>query len=167
MIDGLGHGERAHEAALVGLSIARDNAGASPQAIMEAMHSGMKNTRGAAAAVAEIDSASRRVSFAGIGNISCSVASVEGTRSLASMNGIVGHEARKVHVFDAPFEPGASLVMFSDGLTTRWRLDQYPGLRPRHPSLAAGVVFRDHIRGRDDATILVARMAPQPERSGT
>ena len=75
------------------------------------------------------------------------------------MSGILGHEGRRFQEFSAPFPPGATLVMFSDGFASRWRLDQYAGLRPRHPALAAGVVYRDHLRGRDDATIVVARAA--------
>jgi hypothetical protein len=92
-----------------------------------------------------------------LGNISCSVVSSDGSKSLASMSGIVGHEGRRFQEFTTPFPPGSSLVMFSDGITSRWRLDQYSGLRPRHPALAAGVVYRDHLRGRDDATIILAR----------
>jgi anti-sigma regulatory factor (Ser/Thr protein kinase) len=165
VIDGLGHGVLAHEAASVGLEICRRNPGAPPAAMLEAMHRGMRATRGAAAAVAEINPSALNVRFAGIGNVACSVASTEGSRSIASMSGIVGHEARRVQEFAVSFPAGASLVMFSDGLTTRWRLDQYPGLRPRHPALGAAVAFRDHTRGRDDATVLVARLAA-PRREG-
>ena len=161
MIDGLGHGVLAHEASTAGLEICRRTPGTPPAAMLEAMHRGMCATRGAAAAVAEIDPASLTMRFAGVGNISCSVASTEGSRSVASMSGIVGHGARRVQEFAISFPAGASLVMFSDGLTTRWRLDQYPGLRPRHPALGAAVAFRDHLRGRDDATVLVARLAAQ------
>ena len=39
-------------------------------------------------------------------------------------------------------------------------LDAYPGLAVSHPSLIAGVLFRDHRRGRDDASIVVMRAAP-------
>lgn len=160
VIDGLGHGAAAHEASARGLQIARAHRGAPPRAVLEAMHRGMHNTRGAAAAVAELDAAAASVGFAGVGNISCTVTATDGTRSLASLSGIVGHEARRVQEFSAPFPAGATVVLFSDGLTTRWRLDQYPGLRPRHPALAAAMVVRDHLRGRDDATVVVARFAP-------
>lgn len=161
IVDGLGHGDLAHEASAAGLEVCRRNAGASPIALMEAMHAALRPTRGAAAAVAEIDAGTRTLRMSGLGNISCSVVSTEGSKSLASMSGIVGHESRRFQEFSAPFPSGASLVMFSDGIATRWRLDQYNGLRPRHPALAAGVVYRDQLRGRDDATIVVARLRRQ------
>jgi anti-sigma regulatory factor (Ser/Thr protein kinase) len=157
IIDGLGHGASAHEASALAVEICRRNAGVSPTALMEAMHAGLRATRGAAAAVAEIDLGAHTVRMCGLGNISCSVVSAEGSKSLASMSGIVGHEGRRFHEFSTPFPAAASLVMFSDGFATRWRLDQYNGLRPRHPALAAGVIYRDHLRGRDDATVVVAR----------
>jgi hypothetical protein len=51
-------------------------------------------------------------------------------------------------------------VLHSDGITTHWRLDAYPGLEQRHPSLIAGVLYRDFTRGRDDTTVVVAKGMP-------
>jgi hypothetical protein len=42
-------------------------------------------------------------------------------------------------------------------LTSRWTLDGYPGLGERHPQLLATLLYRDHRRGRDDATVVVLR----------
>jgi hypothetical protein len=49
------------------------------------------------------------------------------------------------------------LVLHSDGLGTRWNLNAYPGLSAHHPSLIAGVLYRDFKRGTDDVTVLVAK----------
>ena len=83
---------------------------------------------------------------------------------MASRTGTVGHAVRKIQEFTYPWPPGAHLVMHSDGLATGWSLDRYPGLMRRHPSLIAGVLYRDYSRGRDDVTVLVARMQRE-ERS--
>ena len=48
--------------------------------------------------------------------------------------------------------------MASDGLKTQWRLDRYTGLLDRHPSLIAGILYRDYSRGSDDATVV--RLTP-------
>jgi hypothetical protein len=55
---------------------------------------------------------------------------------------------------------GVVVVLYSDGLQTRWRLEAYPGLVRRHPSLIAGVLSRDFARGRDDVTVLVVAATP-------
>ena len=49
------------------------------------------------------------------------------------------------------------LVMASDGISTRWSLAEHPGLAARDPAIIAAVLFRDHARGRDDATVVVVK----------
>lgn len=67
---------------------------------------------------------------------------------------------RRRQAFTYPWSPDAVVVLHSDGLRTRWRLDAYPGLARRHPSLIAGVLYRDFARRRDDVTVLVVAAAP-------
>jgi hypothetical protein len=50
------------------------------------------------------------------------------------------------------------LVMHTDGLTTRWRLDAYPRVREHDPAIAAAVLHRDASRARDDATVVALRL---------
>ena len=45
-----------------------------------------------------------------------------------------------------------------------WSLDDYPGLAGRDPSLLAGVLYRDHDRGRDDVTVVALRERRGEER---
>jgi anti-sigma regulatory factor (Ser/Thr protein kinase) len=159
VVDGLGHGAPAHDAARCAVEVCARNEGSPPAELMTAMHAALRATRGAAVAIAEVDLDTRQVRFVGVGNIACNITSNDGTKSLASMNGIVGHEIRRVNEFTAPFDrdKGATLVAHSDGIATRWRLDQFPGVRPRHPALAAALLFRDFVRGRDDATVIAVR----------
>lgn len=170
VIDGLGHGPDAHRASVAGLQVAYANRGRTPTELIERMHDVMRPTRGAAVAVAQIDLAAARVVFAGIGNISACVLGADAldasalgggsrARQLISHNGIVGHTVRKIQEFDAPWERGAMLVMHSDGIGTRWQLEQYPGLAHRAASLIAATLYRDFSRRRDDATVVVVKAA--------
>src|SRR6185436_19739933 len=127
--------------------------------IVQLAHGSLRSTRGAALAVVFLDAKLGRVRLAGVGNISVAVIDQTGSRSLASMNGIVGHEIRRVQEFDTAWSPGSILVMHSDGIGTRWRLDQYPRLLSHHPSIIAAVLHRDYARARDDATVLAVRRA--------
>jgi anti-sigma regulatory factor (Ser/Thr protein kinase) len=155
--DGLGHGVQAAEAAREAVRLFRASPGLAPAAVMERLHAGLRATRGAAAAVADLDLSRGVIRYSGIGNISAVIVHDGATRSLVSHNGIVGHEARRIQEFAAPFPEGALLVLHSDGLATQWRLDAYPGLAGRHPGVVAGVLYRDFKRGRDDVTVVVAR----------
>jgi hypothetical protein len=51
----------------------------------------------------------------------------------------------------------ALLIVHSDGLTTQWSPGDYPGPGAKHARLIAGVLYRDHDRGRDDDVPLVVK----------
>lgn len=65
--------------------------------------------------------------------------------------------ARRINELNHDVPPGSVIVMVSDGLGTQWDLASYPGLRTRHPSVIAGVLYRGFSRRRDDVTIVVAK----------
>jgi anti-sigma regulatory factor (Ser/Thr protein kinase) len=156
--DGLGHGVNAHEAARAATDVFHAHPQDEPGSILEACHGVLARTRGAAVATAKVIASAERGTFAGVGNIVCRVEASTANRHLVSHNGTVGHTMRKVQEFAFPWPRGALLVLHSDGLETRWDLERtYPGLSSRHPSLIAGVLYRDYDRGRDDVSVVVIR----------
>lgn len=165
--DGLGHGPIAAEAAREMLGVFVAGRARKPAQILEQAHGVLRATRGAAVAIAELDPAARQVRFTGVGNIAGSVF-IPGQKSvnMVSHNGTIGLEARKIHEFAYNWPPGALLIMHSDGLSTHWNLEPYPGLASRHPGLIAGVLYRDFRRERDDATVVVAREIRQGNEPG-
>ena len=158
--DGLGHGRFAADAAQAAVLTARQHTDESPPVLLERIHGALRATRGAAVAVAEVQPQSKTVRFAGVGNIAAAVIPQSGPlRRLVSFAGTAGHEVRKIVEFCYPWDSRSLLLMHSDGLQTHWSLDSYPGLFERHPSVIAGVLYRDFSRGRDDVTVVVAREA--------
>jgi anti-sigma regulatory factor (Ser/Thr protein kinase) len=155
--DGLGHGPQARESALRALEGASRGAESVVRALEEA-HAASRSVRGSAISVAEVDFQQREIRYAGIGNVAAQILEPGTSRSLVSMNGTAGQGAVRVRPFTYPFAPGAVLVLFSDGLASRWSLDHQPGLLARHPSLIAAVLYRDHSRRRDDVTVVAIRM---------
>ncbi|MES2524501.1 MAG: ATP-binding SpoIIE family protein phosphatase [Gemmatimonadota bacterium] len=161
--DGLGHGPEAARAADAALRMVRTHAQAGPAELIQLCHGALRPTRGAAMAIMEMRTDAEDIRFAGVGNIAGSIVTHTGTKSMASHNGTVGHSMYKVQEFSYPCPAEALVIMHSDGLMTRWRLDAYPGLVVRHPAVVAGVLHRDFIRGRDDATVLVTRAVPRAD----
>jgi anti-sigma regulatory factor (Ser/Thr protein kinase) len=155
MVDGLGHGPDAHFAAQEAVQIFRDKIDRGPIGIVEAIHTGLRGTRGAAVAVAEIDFEQHTVSFVGVGNIVCVIANNVQSLRAVSLGGTAGYEKPPFQAFSYPWL--GTLVMHSDGCQTRWSFDQYPALLTRHPSLIAGIIYRDFNRGRDDASVVVVK----------
>ena len=160
MVDGLGHGPAAALAAEEAVRAFNSHRASEPAEILESIHRAIRGTRGAAVAVARIDPSKGLLRYAGVGNISGVIfdTATGETKAMVSMNGTVGHTIRKIQSFDYPWADGAVLLMHSDGMATHWNVDSYPGITRRHPSLFAGALYRDHKRGRDDVTILVARL---------
>ncbi len=158
--DGLGHGPDAAAAAGEAVRVFKSDSTLEPARLLESIHRALRPTRGAAVAVAEV-AFGRQVKFAGIGNIAGSVISntngINGTRHMVSHNGIAGHEARKFQEFTYPWTRGSLLVLHSDGLNTRWNLEAHAGLALRHPSMIAGLLYRDFERKTDDVTVVVGR----------
>jgi anti-sigma regulatory factor (Ser/Thr protein kinase) len=155
--DGLGHGPAAASASSAAIDVFQEHHHQSPPLILEAAHAALRSTRGAAVAIAEISFEQQSVCFAGVGNIAASISSLTEHHNLVSYNGTVGHEVRKIQEFTYPWYINGLLIMHSDGLSTQWKLDRYPGLSQKHPSLIAGVLYRDFHRDRDDVTVLVAK----------
>ena len=156
--DGLGHGVFAAEAAMAAIRFASDSRNPKPTDVIESGHLGLRSTRGAAVGVADIDFRAGIVMFAGVGNVAAAVVSEGGAkRQMVSINGTLGHQMVRARQYDYPFPPGSLLIMHSDGLSANWSFEKYPGLFRSHPSVIAGVLFRDFRRTRDDATVVVAR----------
>ena len=157
IVDGLGHGVPASDAAAAGLGAFAASRIAEPRVVLEEIHAALRPTRGAAVAVAALDPRRRVVEYTGLGNIAGAVVGDGPMRHMVSHNGIAGHEARRLNEFSYPWPDGALIVLHSDGLGTHWDLGRYSGLIQREPSLIAGVLYRDFARRRDDVVVVVAR----------
>jgi anti-sigma regulatory factor (Ser/Thr protein kinase) len=157
VVDGLGHGLLAHEAALAARAAFHATPWP-PVASLQRANEYLSSTRGGAVACALLDRSRGVLSYAGVGNIS-GMLTGERNQGLVSHNGTVGAQMKRVQSFDYAWKPNSLLAMHSDGVSARWKLDDYPGLATRHPALIAAVLFRDFARERDDATLVVLKQA--------
>ncbi|BDU16573.1 ATP-binding protein [Lysobacter auxotrophicus] len=155
MADGLGHGPLAHaaSAATVGLRELRG----SPAQLLARAHEASRSTRGSAAAVLRRNDTDASFDFASVGNLQCVIDRRDDVQTLVSQNGTVGGAFPSVRETRVPGGERSLSILHTDGLSTRWSLERYPGLRTRHPQVVCGVLFRDCYRGRDDATIVAIR----------
>lgn len=158
LIDGLGHGSFAAEAARAGIAAFANSPWEAPQQLLQIAGTAMSKTRGGAAASALIRRdvhGGDKLWYAGIGNISGSLISRGKSQGLVSHAGTLGMQVRKAQQFEYTRAPGALLVMHSDGLSARWSFRDEPDLFLHHPAILAALLYRDHSRQHDDATVLV------------
>jgi anti-sigma regulatory factor (Ser/Thr protein kinase) len=153
VVDGLGHGSFAAEAARTCVGVFAASPFEPPQHTMTRANAAMSKTRGGAAAVAVIKGES--LSYAGIGNISGSLLTAGRSQGLVSHNGTLGLNPRRAQQFEYRCEPHALLVMHSDGVSARWDLKSRPDVLACHPAIVAATIWRAHARERDDATVVV------------
>jgi anti-sigma regulatory factor (Ser/Thr protein kinase) len=159
LVDGLGHGPHAAEAANEAVETFRKWAEQPPREILSRIHDASKKTRGAVAATAEIRPHEKTLTYAAVGNIAASIVTNQGSRSLVSHSGTLGVASPRIQEFRERWSPDAILIMHSDGLQTRWDLSSYSGLVSRHPALIGAALFRDFRRQRDDASVVVVKAA--------
>jgi anti-sigma regulatory factor (Ser/Thr protein kinase) len=155
--DGLGHGSSAAVASSAAAAKFMENPFAPPGTAMLGLHQALSGTRGAAAACLILRTPDMTIDYAGVGNIYGAIATAERSRGMVSHNGTLGLQLLRTQQFTYDYPAGALVIMHSDGLSARWNLSDYPGLYQRHPAVIAGVLYRDNVRLRDDATVLVAR----------
>ena len=155
LCDGLGHGPLAAAAAAAGVAAVLDDPAAEPAALLERAHGRMSGTRGGAVGIVRI--AGERARFAGLGNVAASVVSDGQRKSMISIPGIAGHQARTIRQFEYEVPPDSAVVLHSDGVSSRWEAATLPGLEARDPLLIAAVLLAEAGVHRDDAGVLVLK----------
>ena len=155
VVDGLGHGHGAAEVATLATTAYPSLAGSPPDEALAGIDRALRGSRGAALSLVAIGETARELRFSGVGNVDGRVLHNGSAAHLMPQNGIVGHAMPTLRASTVAWPAGARLVMHSDGVSAKWRADAYPGLATAHPSLLAGVLYRDFGRERDDVTVLV------------
>jgi anti-sigma regulatory factor (Ser/Thr protein kinase) len=160
MIDGAGHGAPAAAVVTAAGKVFDQHHDDDLARLTTTLHRALAPTRGGAAALSRIDVPERLLRFIGIGNIAAAIIHDGITRRMVSHNGVAGHVAPHIREFTYPWHPGDTIIMHSDGLSAKWDMADYPGLALSHPSLIAAILFRDHRRPKDDASVVAMTRPP-------
>ena len=155
LCDGLGHGPLAAAAAAAGVAAVLDDPAGEPAALLERAHRRMSGTRGGAVGVVQVGGQLAR--FAGLGNVAASVVSDGQRKSMISIPGIAGVQARTIRQFEYEAPPGSAVILHSDGVSSRWEAAALPALEARDPLLIAAVLLAEAGVHRDDAGVLVLK----------
>lgn len=160
VLDGLGHGVDAAEAAKRGVDVLRAARAEPLEVLVQRCHLALSGTRGAAMTLAHIDFQGDTLSWVGIGNVTANLvvkhpAGVEVRSSARLAGGIVGYRIPEmVKPQQVPIRPGDLLVIASDGIVE----DHLSDIDFSASSLAiADKILRKHAKGNDDALVLAAR----------
>jgi phosphoserine phosphatase RsbX len=154
VVDGLGHGQGAHEASLAALEYWTGVDLSAPlHDLMVGAHGAMSGTRGAAATVCLISE--RSIHACAVGNVEVRSSALR--IPLVTSPGVLGVRVQKFRTCEAPIEKAARLILFSDGISTRVRFEEHANLSPQE---LCKHVIAQHRRDYDDSTILVTDVEP-------
>jgi anti-sigma regulatory factor (Ser/Thr protein kinase) len=116
IIDGSGHGLEAHRVAQRLSQVVAEEQSSSPQDLLRTLHRHAAGTRGAAVGLACLDCASRRLTYAGIGNVHIRVLGARSWRGV-SRDGIVGERMPGILPQAVGVLEGDVIVVASDGVS--------------------------------------------------
>lgn len=157
VIDALGHGSAAHAVTQGCLEILERHCREDLFEIVTKCHQGMRNTRGAAMALARVARGGRKLEHISVGNVDTRVYNSPRPARPFCFNGTLGmaleHGCRPQEYAIAR---GAIIVMCSDGIASRFGVPSE--LFGDSPQRIAESIFSGYVRGTDDATVLVGKV---------
>lgn len=162
VIDGLGGGTAAAEAAKKAYDAIEANIDRPLAMIMQAAHNACIGTRGAVVGLLRLDPEKHEATYVGVGNIGIYVVSKHVIKPL-SRNGIVGYRMPSLMEHKATYDSGDTFILFSDGISMRFA--EAPLM---HEALApqplADRILESFGKSIDDATVVVAKtLRPAPQ----
>jgi len=164
--DGLGHGPEADAAGQeVREAVLHSRASNSePGAVMGEVTEQLVGKRGAVAALVHIAQPEMTLRYAALGNIATLRVRGDEIKRLPVRDGRIGARTTRGYEESFDLEPGDLIILHSDGLRTLRDNFLPQGLLHKSPLLIAGYLLDRAFRGRDDASIVVLRVARETLR---
>lgn len=157
VIDGLGHGAKAHAVTQRCLETLESCCREEPAEIVARCHEALRHSRGAAMALARVERGSLMLQHISVGNVDTRVYNTPQPVRPYCFNGTLGMALEgSSRVVEYPLARGAIIVMCSDGIVSRFEVPASIFVEP--PQRIAESIFSKHVRGTDDAILLVAKV---------
>jgi serine/threonine protein phosphatase PrpC len=161
VIDGLGHGQFAHRAAQTAWQYVESHFDQPLEAIFRGVGRVCQVTRGVVMALARFDVCPPlsvyRFTFASIGNIEARLFGSAQSRHFIVRRGVIGLHTPRPVITEHHWEPGSVLILHSDGVTTRWRWEDFAHLTRAPATVIARQLLGALAKDNDDATVVVVK----------
>jgi phosphoserine phosphatase RsbX len=164
VIDGLGHGATAADAAEAAAEILTAHADDPPQRLLERCHEELRRTRGAVMTLAWFDLEARTMAWTGVGNVEARFvragAGLDARHdSPVVLGGVVGFNLPQVRMSTVALEPGDAVALATDGVAADYSVSLESGVPAQQ---LAERVLEKHGKGTDDALAVVVRYLGPP-----
>lgn len=156
MIDGLGHGAGAAQAARQALGCLTNQLSKPLEDAFLSCNEMLQASRGVAVGVAVASPTGERLAYAGVGNTRAMLVRLDGSiERLSSNNGILGAGYQPLACATVRFTPGDTLLMFTDGLPEMLELGAVTPRLLTQPARHIRHVLHQWRSERDDAGLLI------------
>jgi hypothetical protein len=162
VVDGLGHGPLAAEAARRATEGLATAPALDPLQALSLCHDLLRGTRGAAISVASIDVGAGRLRYCGVGNVEARLFQGERPARLLIARGIVGAVMPRLRTEELELGPGWLLLVHTDGVSSRMAPETLPEFAERRPQVLADALLAGWAHVTDDATVVVVSPAAAP-----
>jgi serine phosphatase RsbU (regulator of sigma subunit) len=159
IIDGLGHGQPAADAANLAMRALAARPELDPEASLRVCHGALTSTRGAAMSIALIDPLANNLTYSGVGNAEARLLVDGRTERLIAYRGIVGAVLPRLRSFAYTLASEWMLIMYTDGIRSRFELDGLSDMQRRNAQTMADAILEGWARATDDATVVVVAHA--------
>lgn len=164
VVDGLGHGAEAAQAARVAVRTLGEHAGESVLSLTRRCHEALRYSRGAVMSLARFNTENSSITWMGIGNVNgLLIRAMDSERlpkrvALLIRKGVVGVTLPGLQSSAAPVAAGDTLIFTTDGVADGF----YDEIRITDPPRKiADYILGAHNKGTDDALVLVARFVAE------
>ncbi|WP_338729888.1 ATP-binding protein [Haladaptatus sp. DJG-WS-42] len=155
VIDGLGHGEAAHQASSAAQQYVRTHSTQPLSDIFEGVERACRNTRGVVMLLARFDWNTATVTLGSVGNITLRVCHSPKSRHLTPKRGVLGGNAPAPVIAEWDWSPASVMVVHSDGLRSNWQCDEFSLRDGQSVTAIADDLLTTLSTHDDDATVLV------------
>jgi negative regulator of sigma-B (phosphoserine phosphatase) len=159
LIDGLGHGDAAADAAETAASVVRARADGPVEALLESCHEALQRTRGVVMTLAAFDVERSELQWTGVGNVEARLVRAgdgPGARhdSALVFAGALGYSLPRVKPRTVDIDPGDAVVLATDGVAADFSATLVGDVGAQE---LAERVYARHGKGTDDALVAVVR----------
>jgi serine phosphatase RsbU (regulator of sigma subunit) len=156
IVDVLGHGPEANELTHVIDTFLDCHATTDVASLMARLHKRLKGTRGAAAGLCAVDAETGTLGYVGIGNTGMRRFGESETR-FVSNDGVLGQNMRTPLLQTLKLTPGDLILLYTDGVTSRFTTTEYPGVLHHAPNDVVRNVLDRFGKDHDDSACIAIR----------
>jgi negative regulator of sigma-B (phosphoserine phosphatase) len=165
VVDGLGHGWEAAEAAKTVVTTLKHHAGEAVLSLVNRCQSGLAGTRGVAVSIASFNITESTMTWLGIGNVEGVLVRSQNHTTpvkefLLLARGFIGGQVSDLRPFVVPVGAGDTLTFATDGVASDFHEEVNV---VQSPQKIADRVLSVHGKDSDDALVVVARFVGSPK----